>query len=799
MRWLLALVLLMLSAAPVSAQIDLSRAGITRLDNGLTIIVLEDHTLPVVSVQVLYKSGSRDETTGKTGLAHFLEHLAFRASKNFPNGAATDAIYDAGGEWHGYTWIDQTTYFATVPASQLDLLLAIEADRMARVTIDPASIAAEQGAVISEMRGYQNDPSSVLFDAVAAAALQAHPYRNNTIGFESDVTALTAEDAEAFYAANYAPGNAVLAIVGDVDAKDALHRARAVFGSLAARNLAVRVKAVEPPQSGERRVTLHGPVERNYLRIAYPAPAFTSPDFPAFLLMQQLLSGGSGVNFRQNDWGTPTDTDATLHGVAEDIASWVVPTADPYLFMLTASSDDGLIALEREITDRINSFRAAMPEAAWLGAARVAVRTALIFDLETPEDAAHQLAYFEGLGGLDALLGLNAALDRVTPEDIQRIARTYLDPARRTVGWYLPGEASSPLEVASGEPDPVGDKHASSTARVNDPGPRLAYLANGLPVILRPIGYSPTIALHIVTSLGGSGTGYGVVTGEALPANLPDLIKRLANEARQITPPEAITRSSDPAARLEQIFNAMRPANFGPPGSAVVAVLSGEIDLQQALPVLEAGLGSVEVDKIETVAVGAPDPQLRTITERIDLPLAQAALGYAVDVAPPGSAEGLATRMLLYVLTHDYGGRLGDVAIRDQGLVYYIASDYLGDRSQGTVEISMGVDPNKIDKMEELLRSEIPRLASEPPIEAELTAARSHILGREVTAAMDNREIAQHLARTWLATGALPDREKLAQQLDAVTGADIARAAAQFATGSILRVDVGPAPKGETP
>ena len=248
------MVLLMLLAVPASAQIDLSRAGISRLDNGLTVIVLEDHTLPVVSVQVLYKSGSRDERAGKTGLAHFLEHLAFRASKNFPNGAATDAIYDAGGEWHGYTWIDQTTYFATVPASQLDLLLAIEADRMARVTIDPVSIAAEQGAVISEMRGYQNDPSSVLFDAVAAAALQAHPYRNNTIGYESDVTALTAEDAEAFYAANYAPGNAVLAIVGDVDAKDALRRVRAAFGSLAARDLAARVMAIAQTQGlfGER-------------------------------------------------------------------------------------------------------------------------------------------------------------------------------------------------------------------------------------------------------------------------------------------------------------------------------------------------------------------------------------------------------------------------------------------------------------------------------------------------------------------------------------------------------------------
>src|SRR5215217_4970509 len=232
-------------AQPVAAELDLKRADVSHLQNGLTVILLENHSLPMVSVQALYKSGSRDETTGKTGLAHFLEHLAFRGSAHFPNAGATEAIYDAGGEWHGYTWIDQTTYFSSMPTGGLDLLLRIEADRMAHVTIDPAAIDAEKGAVITEMHGYENDPASVLLDAVTSAAFVSHPYRNNTIGLERDVAALTLEDAKAFYERHYSPANAVLAIAGDFAPAEAKALIERHFAVLPARPAPQRVAAIE--------------------------------------------------------------------------------------------------------------------------------------------------------------------------------------------------------------------------------------------------------------------------------------------------------------------------------------------------------------------------------------------------------------------------------------------------------------------------------------------------------------------------------------------------------------------------
>jgi predicted Zn-dependent peptidase len=152
---------------PASAWLDLSAARIEPLDNGLTLIVLEDHSFPVVSVQSLYRVGARNETAGATGLAHFLEHMAFRDSENFPDSRLVSDIYAVGGEWHGYTWLDQTTYFATAPREQLDLLLRIEADRMARVTLSEADVVVERGAVISEIHGY----ASVLNDRVMPGLL----------------------------------------------------------------------------------------------------------------------------------------------------------------------------------------------------------------------------------------------------------------------------------------------------------------------------------------------------------------------------------------------------------------------------------------------------------------------------------------------------------------------------------------------------------------------------------------------------------------------------------------------------
>lgn len=791
-------------ASPASAELDFSRACVTRLDNGLTVIVLEDHSRPVVSTQVIYRSGSRDETAGKTGLAHFLEHLAFRATEHFPNGAATDAIYNAGGEWHGYTWLDQTAYHSTIPRGGLDLLLAIEADRMARVTIDPASIEAERGAVLTEMHGYENDPDSVLYDALAAAALQAHPYRNNTIGYESDVQALTAADALAFYESHYVPANAVLAIVGDVDPQAAMAAVRRHFAALPARTPPPRVAAVEPPQRGERRFVLGGAVERRHFALAYAAPAASSRDLAPFLVLQQLLSGGSGVNFRQNDWGTPATDGSALFGAAEDLATSLIPTVDPYLFVIkasTAANADG-DALERELERRIAVLRDRAPDAARLAAARTAVAEQLVFDVETTEDAAHQLAFFEGIGAFDALLELPHRIAAVTPQDVQRVARTYLRPEQRTVGWLAPGPTSGQVPPGQSDRRSAAERPAREARQRQDPAPQLLMLGNGVPVIVQRSGLSPTATVMAVMSEPVADgeqpaelIGIGTIVRSGLARNLPTLIDQVV--AAAASAPRLPTRppSEDPDTRLEQMIASRLPSS--PPCSgrrATAIVISGAIDPEAVAPLLEGKLLGPDLHAVCAGGSRIAIPRSgETVSEHIDRPLAQAALGYVVPAPSAASREGLTCQILLYILTHDYGGRLGDRAIRDRGLVYHIASAYRAGPTNDAVTLSMGVDPARIDTMETALRAELARLVSAPPSEAEVEAAKHHLLGRDLSAAQSNEEIAARLARQWVETGGLRSHEALAAQLRGITAADVAAVAPAFARGTILRVDVGPA------
>jgi predicted Zn-dependent peptidase len=780
---------------PARAELDLRRAEVSRLANGLTVIVLEDHSFPVVSTQMLYKSGSRDETAGKTGLAHFLEHLAFRASENFPNAGATEAIYDAGGEWHGYTWLDQTTYFSTMPAAGLDLLLRIEADRMARVTIDPAAMDAEKGAVITEMHSYENDPASVLLDAVTATALQAHPYRNNTIGYESDVAALTIDDARDFYRTHYSPANAVLAIVGDVKPGEAKALVSRYFGGLAARAAPARVASVEPVQRGERRTNLAGPVDRQYFQVAFPAPAASSPDFPVFLVLQQLLSGGSGVNFRQNDWGTPARAGSLLHGMTDDTASWFIPTADRYVFTVKGSLAAGAdqSALERGLERRMASLRARPPSGAQLASAKAAVARQLAEDVESTEDAAHQLAYFEGIGAYDALVVLPRSVAAVSAEQVQRAAQNYLAPEFRTIGWYVPGTPPGRASLGQGAPAPAAPRPGTSPSTNQAPEPQLRRLAGGLPVIVQESPLSPAVTVELVLSAPVTGEepprdlpGLGRVVRSGPAVDLPTLIAEAAKAAQAAPLPQMIG-SEDPETRIQQMIANETVPFATQPVQPMVAIVSGAVTPKAAFAALERALGQTR-PAILPPPPARPSPHQKVIAQ-IDRPLSQGALGYVVAAPPSASREGLAWRMLLYIVSHDYSGRLGRSAIGEQGLAYHIASDYRTDGRRGWVTLSTGVDPAKADAMEAELKRQLAALATNPPTAAEVEAARRHLLGCDISAAQTNEEIADRLARQFVETGGLRTHEQLKAMLDTITRADVAAAVPAFSRGTILRVD----------
>jgi len=790
-------------AAPASAELDLRRADISHLPNGLTVIMLEDHSFPLVSVQMLYKSGSAAEVTGKTGLAHFLEHLAFRGSADFPRARATELIYDNGGEWHGYTAMDQTTYFATMQKDGLDALLRIEADRMARVVIDPAAITAEKGAVITELHSYENDPASVLQEAVTRTAIQAHPYGSPMAGYVSDVERLTVEDARAYYATHYAPGNAVLAIVGDFSPAQAKALVAERFADVSARPVAAPTLTSELPQSGERRIRLAGPVDRQHVLLAYRAPAASNPDFATFLVLQEVLSGGSGLNLRQSDWaGTQAAAGSLLFGATSDVSTWLPPTHDPFIFTIggsiTTNADKG--ALERSIESRLAALRDKPIAETRLATAKSAVTRAIAEDVQTTEDAAHQLAFFEGVGALDALLDMPRTIAAVTAADVQRIARTYLAPEKLTVGWMVPGHLASAL-AGDGNPKAAADRPGMAPPGPRAGQPQLRRLPGGLPAIIQSNPLSNTATVELLLSAPVEGgvqpddlAGLDVVIRSGRPNDLAALVGQSLATARHVRSP-AEPKSDDPATRLQQLIATQIGPSASNDSTPLAVIVSGNIDPEKAFDIVQRQLGNVSPARPGKASRPTTPGVPEIVREQIAKPLSQGALGYVVEGPSPGSRQGLAWRMLLYVLTHDYSGRLGWSAISDKGLVYHIYSSLRTDGARSWATISTGVDPGKADAMEAELRAQLARLVSEPPSEAEVNAARNHLLGRDLTAAQSNEELAAKLSREFVETGGLRSHEQLRTILQTITPADLAEAAQGFVRGTIVRVDVGSHPK----
>jgi len=811
------LTVLLLSFLPglAPAHLDLSAARVDKLDNGLTVIVLEDHSFPVVSVQMLYKSGAKDEIPGTTGLAHFLEHMAFRSTENFPDTGVVSNIYTAGGEWHGYTWLDQTTYFATVPKAELGLLLRIEADRMARLEIPAADLDSERGAVLSEMHSYENDPATVLQDHVLYLSFLAHPYRNNTIGWESDIANISHADLVNFYQRHYQPANAVLAIAGDVRTDEVMQLVRQHFAGLEGRAVNPAAYTVEPLQKGERRVRLQGELDKKYFKIAYRAPAVGNPDYAAFLLTQELLAAGSGVSFLQNDWGTPARPDSVLGGICDDLATWFPPSAQDYVFTIsgTLPADGDESATEAAIEAGIGRLRRQFGEAgaeAALAQARARVLRELTFDLQTTEDAAHQLAFFEGLDALGVLIDLPRLVNEVGVEDIRRVLDRYLGSEQRTIGWYVPAtgqeQASTPPAVVRKVPW-QGAREPAGTTQEAAPPAGLYALGNGTPVIIQRSPLSPTAVLRVIVSSADFSLPAGVhetqpawglssLDFEILPGELEQAIRQAAAiiskaQPRATAPGGAAT---DPVAMLDHAFTellGLRDPQSKPTGP-ILLVVSGDIDPANTLAYLESTFGAAPAakwlrpDNIETLAPAEVEKHVR-------FPVAQEQLGYLVQVPGPHEQTRAAWQMALYILTHGYEGRLGKAAIGERGLAYYIESAYHTDGSNDWITLSTGVDLQKHDAMKALLREQLDLLISRPPSTDEIEAARSHLLGRFVSAAQSNGELAESLARQWLLHGSLPDYADLKHRLDQVSRQDILQLLPAFTRGTIVSVRNPPA------
>ena len=474
------------------------------LDNGLTVLLLEDHRAPLVSVAVMYRAGAGNEAPGITGVAHYVEHMAFRDLEDFPGSEATDSVTRLGGRWNGYTWIDQTYYAETVAREALEHVLEIEAQRMRSALFRTEAFEQERTSVLAELHSY-DDPHSLLYDAVLATSFEIHPYRYNTIGWLSDVELLTRDDAYGFYRRHYHPANAVLVVVGDMDPGVTLRLVEQHFGALEAGGASSEIRTLEPRQTGPKRVEVRRPGPHAEVLIAYRAPALAEADFPALVLFDALLGGAKGLRFT-SDYAVPSDTRlrrATVGaGLARDATSDWQASRYPYVYLIGAEAATGadLQALESALLRAVESAAGTEWSDAEILAALQGIRRGMSLDHDTLAGRAHQLAFFEVSGSHRHLLELPEQLARVTREDLARFAARRLQPAQATVGWFVPTDAvpeappASPREGLKEEPF---EAHGPEPPALGPPpaGPVTFRLDNGLEVSVAPSPASELVAL----------------------------------------------------------------------------------------------------------------------------------------------------------------------------------------------------------------------------------------------------------------------------------------------------------------
>jgi zinc protease len=444
-----ALACAVLLAAPAAAKTGVS-LDVTRhqLSNGLTILTLEDHSAPLITYQTWYRVGSRNERPGITGLSHFLEHLMFDGAKKYGPKEFDRVLQKAGGVNNAFTSEDMTVYYESVSGERLDLVLDLEADRMADLLLTPEIVEAERG-VVKEERLYSTDedPLGLLYEQFSAVAYDAHPYLWPILGWMSDIEAWTTADVRRHYETHYAPNNATVILVGDFDTPSAVARIESRLGPLPRREPPPPVVTVEPAQRGERRLVVRKDVQSPMILMGFHIPSARDSSLVPLEVLQAMLTRGESSRLYRRL-------------VYEDqLALWVQCAAerraDPSLFWIAAQARPGadIAALEEAIREELAriSTEVAPPEEVSKAGRQIAAQR--ILALESVEDRAVEIGRYEILtGDWRNLLRDLDHYDHVGAGEVLAVAARTFHADNRTVAILIPAGEGTPET----EPDRSG-------------------------------------------------------------------------------------------------------------------------------------------------------------------------------------------------------------------------------------------------------------------------------------------------------------------------------------------------------
>jgi len=406
----------------------------TTLDNGLRVLLLEDHRSPIVTVQVWYRVGSRNELRGATGIAHFLEHMMFKGTPAHGRGQFARLVEQNGGQDNAFTSQDVTSYYVNIAADKLDLVFELEADRMQNLLLDPKDIESERQVVIEERRTRtEDDPGGFLGEEVSSIAFKAHPYGYPIIGWMEDIGRITPAEIRAFHNVYYVPNNAIVVVVGDFRTDDALDSIKRRFGKIPRGADPPPVLAVEPPPNGERRVIVRKQAELPIVYLAWHVPNQKSDDAAALEVLSTILAGGRASRlYKELVYRRQLALDAG--------GDYSYFSLDPNLFWFWATAMPGQTpeTLEKELLAQVQGLKREPVSDEELARAKNQIEATTVFQEDSIHRRAALLARFELIGGHRLKDAFLAKIRAVTAADVQRVAGAWFPEDKRNVGILLP-------------------------------------------------------------------------------------------------------------------------------------------------------------------------------------------------------------------------------------------------------------------------------------------------------------------------------------------------------------------------
>ncbi|HVP79976.1 MAG TPA: pitrilysin family protein [Thermodesulfobacteriota bacterium] len=418
----------------------------TVLPNGLKVILLENHKAPLVTFQVWYRVGSRNETWEKTGLSHMLEHMMFKGTEKIGPEEFSRIIQENGGNDNAFTSYDYTAYFENLNADRIQVSIDLESDRMQNLLLREEDFRTERMVVMEERRLRTDDnPQAVLAEQVMAAAFEMQPYHWPIIGWMEDIARFTLEDLKTYYKTYYNPVNAILVIVGDFKKDDLLPKIDQAFGSYPRGAAPPQEKDIDPPQIGERRIFVKKEAQLPSLVMGYHVPNFREQDSYVLEVIATILSGGKSSRLYQS---LVREKRLTLSVDADHSLT----SRDPSLFTLSAELLPGkeVAEVEKAFDQEVEQLKKDPVEKQELEKAKNQLEASFIFAQDSLFYQAMLLARYEIALSWKTIDDYLPSVRKVSPEDIQRVAKKYLTPDNRTVGILIP------LPLKEGKSEPAG-------------------------------------------------------------------------------------------------------------------------------------------------------------------------------------------------------------------------------------------------------------------------------------------------------------------------------------------------------